>query len=186
VILESGLGDSSSSWPLVIRHLSLFVRIYIHDRASLGRSKVNPLANNCKPEAYAGKAAEDLDKLLQKAGIDSLFILVPMSWGRIVAREFLKRRKDDDVVGMVMIECVQEKSTEIRSIDGPNTIALLKGLEFFEVVRVNKRQIYTGRMESLLNFSKPHAMLNHDAGTNARNSRKRPADSRGTLRIATH
>lgn len=65
-----------------------------------------------------------------------------MSWGGIVAREFLERRKDD-VVGMVMIECVQEKTTEIRPIDGPNTMALLKGLDFFEVVGVYKSQRLT-------------------------------------------
>ncbi len=142
VILESGIGGSSSSWPLVIRHLSPFVRIYIHDRAGLGKSEVNPLAQNRKPEAYAEKAAEDLDKLLQEAGVEGPFILVPLSWGGIVAREFLERRKED-VVGMVMIECVQERTTEINPIDAPNTMALLKGLDFFEVVGVHKRQRLT-------------------------------------------
>jgi pimeloyl-ACP methyl ester carboxylesterase len=61
VILESVIGGSSSSWPLGIRHLSPFVRIYIHDRAGFGKSEVNPLANNRRPKAYAEKAAEDQD-----------------------------------------------------------------------------------------------------------------------------
>jgi pimeloyl-ACP methyl ester carboxylesterase len=61
VILESVIGGSSSSWPLVIRHLSPFVRIYIHDRAGFGKSEVNPLANNRRPKTYAEKAAEDQD-----------------------------------------------------------------------------------------------------------------------------
>ena len=105
MILESGIVGSSSSWPLVIRYLTPFVRVYIHDRAGLGKSEVNHNAANRKPELYAGKVAEDLDKLFQKAGIKDPFILVPMSWGGIVARKFLER-KIDDVVGMVMIECV--------------------------------------------------------------------------------
>jgi pimeloyl-ACP methyl ester carboxylesterase len=65
MILESDIGGSSSSWPLVIRHLSPFVRIYIHDRAGFGKSEANPLANNRRPKAYAEKAAEDLDKRIQ-------------------------------------------------------------------------------------------------------------------------
>jgi pimeloyl-ACP methyl ester carboxylesterase len=142
VILESGIGGSSSSWPLVIRHLSPFVRVYIHDRAGLGKSEVNHNAANRKPEVYAEKAAEDLDKLLQKAGVEGPYILVPMSWGGIVAREFLERRKDD-VVGMVLIECVTEKTNEINPIDAPNTMALLKGLDFFDVVGVYRRQRLT-------------------------------------------
>lgn len=45
VILESGLGGSSVSWPLVTRHLTPFVRVYTHDRAGLGKSEINPFAN---------------------------------------------------------------------------------------------------------------------------------------------
>ncbi|KPM43822.1 hypothetical protein AK830_g2813 [Neonectria ditissima] len=142
VILESGLGGSSVSWPLVTRHLTPFVRVYTHDRAGLGKSEINPTANQHEPRVYAEKAAEDLDKLLRKAGVEGPFILVPMSWGGIVAREFLERRKDD-VVGMVMIECVQERTTQLRPIDAPNTMAFLRGLDFFEVVGVKERHRLT-------------------------------------------
>ncbi|KAK7415751.1 hypothetical protein QQX98_005664 [Neonectria punicea] len=142
VILESGLGGSSVSWPLVTRHLTPFVRVYTHDRAGLGKSEINPSANQYEPRVYAEKAAEDLDKLLQKAGVEGPFILVPMSWGGIVAREFLERRKDD-VVGMVMIECVQERTTQLRPIDAPNTMAFLRGLDFFEVVGLKERHKLT-------------------------------------------
>jgi hypothetical protein len=64
VILESGVGGLSTSWPLVIRHLFPFVRIYIYNRAGLGKSEVNLLTPNHKPEAYAEKVLEDLDDLL--------------------------------------------------------------------------------------------------------------------------
>lgn len=167
VILESGIGGSSSSWPLVIRHLSPFIRVYVHDRAGLGKSEIDPLANNRKPEAYAERAAEDLDKLLQKAGVEGPFILVPMSWGGIVAREFLERRKDD-AVGMVMIECVQERTNEIMPIDAPNTMALLKGLDFFEVVGVHKRQRLTPAEWQVSDASdSPLEVLIHSVGPNA-------------------
>lgn len=142
VILESGLGGSSSAWSLVVRHLTPFVRVYIHDRAGLGNSGKDPLASTIEPGVYAEKAAENLDKLLQKAGVDGPFILVPMSWGGIVAREFLQRRRDD-VVGMIMIECCQEKTCQIRPIDAPNTMAFLQGLDFFEVVGIKERQRLT-------------------------------------------
>jgi pimeloyl-ACP methyl ester carboxylesterase len=98
VILVSDIGGSSSPWPLVIWHLSPFVRIYIHDRAGFGKSEVNPLANNRRPKTYAEKAAEDLDKLLQKVGVEDPFILVPMFWGggtccqRILGAEERSRR----------------------------------------------------------------------------------------------
>ncbi|CAM1507455.1 Fc.00g070960.m01.CDS01 [Cosmosporella sp. VM-42] len=142
VILESGLGGSSVSWPLVIRHLTPFVRVYTHDRAGLGKSEINPFANQYEPGKYAEKAAEDLDKLLKKAGVGGPFVLVPTSWGGIVAREFLERRKDD-VVGMVMIECLQERTCELRPIDAPNTMAFLRGLDFFEVVGLKDRHRLT-------------------------------------------
>jgi pimeloyl-ACP methyl ester carboxylesterase len=186
VILESGLGGSSSSWPLVIRHLSPFVRVYIHDRAGLGKSEVDPLANNNKPEVYAEKAAEQLDKLLQKAGVEGPFILVPMSWGGIVAREFLERRKED-IVGMVMLECVQERTNEVIPIDAPNTMALLKGLDFFEVVGVYKRQRLTPE-EWQVSDTCPslEAVIIRNVDPNARDSRKRTTDGRRTLRMAAH
>ncbi|KAF7542390.1 hypothetical protein G7Z17_g11620 [Cylindrodendrum hubeiense] len=142
VILESGLGGSSVSWPLVTRHLTPFIRVYTHDRAGLGKSEINPSSNQYEPRVYAERAAEDLDKLLRKAGVDGPFILVPMSWGGIVAREFLERRKDD-VAGMVMIECVQERTTQLRPIDAPNTMAFLRGLDFFEVVGLKDRHRLT-------------------------------------------
>jgi len=44
---------------------------------------------------------------------------------------------------MVLIECVTEKTNEINPIDAPNTMALLKGLDFFDVVGVYKRQRLT-------------------------------------------
>ncbi len=154
-ILESGLGGSASSWSLVARHLTPFVRIYMHDRAGLGKSEANPRTSS-EPSSYAENAAEDLDKLLRGAGVDGPFILVAMSWGGIVAREFLQRRKED-VVGMVMIECCQEKTCEIRPIDAPNTMAFLAGLDFFEITGLKERhklsseewQVSEGTMESL-------------------------------------
>jgi pimeloyl-ACP methyl ester carboxylesterase len=142
VILVSGIGGSTSSWPLVIRNLTPFIRVYIHDRAGLGNSEIDPLANQNRPGAYAEKAAEELDKLLVKAGIDGPFILVPMAWGGIVAREFLQRR-NEDVVGMVMIECCTERTCEVRPIDAPNSMALLRGLEFFDIVGLRKRHKMT-------------------------------------------
>jgi hypothetical protein len=142
IILESGLGASSSSWALIIRHLSPFIRTYTHDRAGLGNSSSNLAITTTSPphilEQYASNAASDLDKLLTKAGIEGPFIVVAMSWGGIVAREFLERRKED-VVGMVMIECCTEKTCEVRPIDAPNTMAFLQGLDFFDVVGLRKR-----------------------------------------------
>lgn len=141
IILESGLGASSSSWALITRHLSPFIRIYTHDRAGLGQSPSNPAITTSPPnvlEQYASNAALDLDKLLTKAGIEGPFIVVAMSWGGIIAREFLERRKED-VVGMVMIECCTENTCEVRPIDAANTMVFLQGLDYFDVTGMKKR-----------------------------------------------
>jgi len=130
------------SWPLVIRCLTPFVRVYVHDRAGLGKSEINPVADTREPDVYAEKAAEDLDNVLQKAGVDGPFVIVALCWGGFVAREFLERRKDD-VVGMVMIECCQEKTCQLRPIDAPSTMALLQGLDFFDLVGVKSRHRLT-------------------------------------------
>jgi hypothetical protein len=48
-----------------------------------------------------------------------------MFWGGLVAREFLEQRKEV-VVGMVLIECVQERTNENNPIDAPKAMAFLK------------------------------------------------------------
>lgn len=61
-----------------------------------------------------------------------------------MAREFLEMRKED-VLGMVCVECVTERTCEVRPIDAPNTMAFLRGLDFFEVVGVRERQRLTAK-----------------------------------------
>jgi hypothetical protein len=63
-------------------------------------------------------------------------------WGGLLAREFLEQRKEV-VVGMVLIECVQERTNENNPIDAPNTMGFLNGLNVFEIVGLHKRQRLT-------------------------------------------
>lgn len=88
VILESGLGFPSYSWRFVQPEVARFARVCSYDRAGLGFSDPGPMPRR------ASRIADDLEALVDKAGLRPPFVLVGSSLGSQSVRLFAFRRPD--------------------------------------------------------------------------------------------
>jgi len=94
VLLEAGLGAAgTSAWFSFMGLLDgLDARVCTYDRAGTGVSDARPEDAGTPTAALQ---AEELHTLLQGAGIDPPYILVPHSYGGLVARVFADRYPDE-------------------------------------------------------------------------------------------
>jgi len=97
VILESGLGDSYTSWRKVQPQIAKSTRVCSYDRAGLGYSdpSFEPRTSNV--------IAEQLHALLQAAGVSPPYILVGHSMGGFDVRLFASLYRKE-VAGMVLVD----------------------------------------------------------------------------------
>ncbi len=127
VIVETELGDFSSSWVVVQRLVSKFARCYTYDRAGYGQSEPST-----EPRT-ATNIAKELNALLQAANVDPPYVLVGHAFAGIAMREFLALRPKD-VVGMVLVDTLQEKSYKENDWPMDAVIAVLGKLNRMEVM----------------------------------------------------
>ena len=97
VVLQSGLGESSSYWALIAPAVAASTTVCVYDRAGHGRS-----------EEAAGPQdgialATDLHTLLERAGVGGPYVLVGHSSGGPYVRVFAARYPDQ-VAGMVLLD----------------------------------------------------------------------------------
>ncbi len=85
VILDAALGASSISWSLVQPEVARFTQVCAADRAGLGWSDAGPMPRT------AGRVADELRVLLERAAIPPPYVLVGHSFGGLVMRIFAKR-----------------------------------------------------------------------------------------------
>ncbi len=97
VILDSGLGDSYFSWHRVQPQIANLTRVCSYDRAGLGYSDSSPRARTS--EVFA----EELDLLLQSAGIAPPYVLVGHSLGGFDVRLYARLYRNK-VAGMVLVD----------------------------------------------------------------------------------
>lgn len=97
VVLQSGLGESSSYWGRIAPAVAASTRVCAYDRAGHGRSEE-------APEPQDGIAlATDLHTLLESAGVAGPYVLVGHSSGGPYVRVFAARYPDQ-VAGMVLLD----------------------------------------------------------------------------------
>lgn len=99
VVLEAGIAASSVSWCLVRPLIAEFTTVLSYDRAGFGWS--DPPPHRCT----AADAASDLEKLLERCGLDGPFVLVGHSFGGLIVRIF-EQRHPERVAGMVLVDPV--------------------------------------------------------------------------------
>jgi pimeloyl-ACP methyl ester carboxylesterase len=99
VVLESGLAATSLTWALVQPLIAPFARVMSYDRAGLGWS------DDATGAATALNAVQDLELLLDRAGLSAPFILVGHSFGALIAR-ILQQRHPELVAGLVLVDPV--------------------------------------------------------------------------------
>jgi pimeloyl-ACP methyl ester carboxylesterase len=97
VVFDAALGASSLSWSLVQPAISVLTRACAYDRAGFGWSDAGPMPRT------AGRIADELHALLDRATIPPPFVLVGHSFGGLVVRLYAARHADD-VAGLVLIE----------------------------------------------------------------------------------
>jgi pimeloyl-ACP methyl ester carboxylesterase len=97
VIFEhSGLGGALSS-RAAREEVSAYTRTCSYDRVGMGWSDPGPAVIS------AGLLADDLEGLMQRAGLPAPVILVPASLGGVVAELFARRHRDQ-VSGLVFVD----------------------------------------------------------------------------------
>jgi pimeloyl-ACP methyl ester carboxylesterase len=96
VILQAGLGASSSSWAGIAPAVSATTTVCSYDRAGHGRS------DGAGPQDGAALAT-DLHTLLERAGVAGPYILVGHSSGGPYVRVFAAQYPDE-VAGMVLLD----------------------------------------------------------------------------------
>jgi pimeloyl-ACP methyl ester carboxylesterase len=95
--MEAALGGSSISWSLVQPALAQLTRTCSYDRAGFGWSEPGPMPRT------AGRAADELRVLLDRAGVEPPFVLVGHSFGGLIMRVFAARHRDE-VAGLVLVD----------------------------------------------------------------------------------
>jgi pimeloyl-ACP methyl ester carboxylesterase len=97
VVFDAALGGSSLSWSLVHPAIARLTHACSYDRAGFGWSEAGPLPRT------AGRIADELYALLQRAALRPPYVLVGHSFGGLVMR-LLAVRQPADVAGLVLIE----------------------------------------------------------------------------------
>ena len=97
IILDAALGGSSVSWSLVQPELAKISRVCSYDRAGFGWSDAGPIPRS------AGRIADELRTLLDRAGIPPPFLPVGHSFGGLVALIFAHRFQSE-TAGLVLVD----------------------------------------------------------------------------------
>ena len=97
VVMEAALGGSSISWSLVQPAVAQRTRACSYDRAGFGWSDAGPMPRT------AGRVADELRALLDRAGVAPPFVLVGHSFGGLVMRIFAARHRAE-VAGLVLVD----------------------------------------------------------------------------------
>ena len=97
VILDAALGASSVSWSLVQPELARLTRVCSYDRAGFGWSDAGPVPRT------AGRIADELRTLLERAGVPPPYLLVGHSFGGLVAQIFAQRFRYE-TAGLVLAD----------------------------------------------------------------------------------
>jgi pimeloyl-ACP methyl ester carboxylesterase len=119
VILEAGLGSSSSAWRRVQDEIARTTKACAYDRAGLGHSPPGPLPRDTRA------IVADLEQLLKAAELPGPYVLVGHSMGAYSMRVFATRRRED-VVGLVLVDPSTERQRTRFAALLPQAAALEK------------------------------------------------------------
>ena len=97
VILETGLGATSSTWARVQPKVARATRVCSYDRAGMGWSDAGSEPRDAK------HIAQELHTLLHNAGIAGPYVLVGWSYGGLYVQEFAGQY-GDEVAGLVLLD----------------------------------------------------------------------------------
>ena len=103
VVIETGLGDWSTSWGAVVQpEVAKTTRVCTYDRAGLGWSDAAALPSD------AAQFAEELHTLLQNANVPGPYVMVGHSLGGLIVRIFAHDYASE-VAGVVLVDSMNPK-----------------------------------------------------------------------------
>ncbi len=117
VVLESGVGDTISSWAKVQPDVARFARVVAYDRAGLGMS--DPAVT--EPRATA-QIARELHTALHKSKLQPPYVLVGHSMGGLHVRLFAYQFPNE-VAGLVLVDPSAEDWNELLKAQFPDEYA---------------------------------------------------------------
>jgi pimeloyl-ACP methyl ester carboxylesterase len=100
VLFESSMFGGARSSEAARREIGTQTRVCSYDRMGMGWSDPGPAVIS------AGALADDLERLLDRAGLHPPYILVPSSVGGLTS-ELFARRHPDRVAGLVFLDAAQ-------------------------------------------------------------------------------
>lgn len=113
VILESGLGGTSSAWGWIQPSVAKTTRVCAYDRAGMGWSDSSPAPRD------AENIAAELHTLLQNAQIPGPYVLAGWSYGGMYVRQYADQYRDE-VAGLVLLDssspeqCISTPATQAQ------------------------------------------------------------------------
>lgn len=112
VIIDAGLGDDSTDWLDIQNHTAVETRVCVFDRPGYGWSDAGPQPRNSL------RISNEMEKLVQKAGIPGPYILVGHSFGGYNIRVFAAQHPQQ-IAGMVLVDASHENQYERLNINLP-------------------------------------------------------------------
>jgi pimeloyl-ACP methyl ester carboxylesterase len=112
VIIDAGLGDDSSDWFDIQNHAAVETRVCVFDRPGYGWSDAGPSPRNSL------RISNEMEKLIQKAGIPGPYVLVGHSFGGYNIRVFAAKHPQQ-IAGMVLVDASHENQYERLNIKLP-------------------------------------------------------------------
>ncbi|RXJ04400.1 alpha/beta hydrolase [Anaerobacillus alkaliphilus] len=105
VVLESGYGDDSSAWDLIVSEVSEFAEVLVYDRAGLGKSERSTSPRTSR------EMVKELHILLHTLELKPPYIFVGHSFGGVNVRLYATEYPED-VAGLVLVDTTPEDYRE--------------------------------------------------------------------------
>ena len=97
VVIDTGIGDTSERWTPMQEQIAQITRVCTYDRAGYGASETGPLPRHVQ------RLADELQHLLEDAGIRGPYVLVGHSLGGLTMQVFADRYPDL-VAGLILLD----------------------------------------------------------------------------------
>jgi len=135
VILEPGLGATSSAWAWIQPEVAKTTRVCPYDRAGMGWRDPRPAARD------AQHIATELHTLLQNAQIPGPYVLVGWSYGGLYVRSYANQYHDE-VAGLVLLDssspeqCTSTPGSEAQCASFAKIYSIAPALARLGIMRV--------------------------------------------------
>ncbi len=135
VILEPGLGATSSAWAWIQPEVAKTTRVCAYDRAGLGWSDPSPAPRDVQ------HIAAELHTLLQNAQIPGPYVLVGWSVGGLYVREYADQYREE-MAGLVLLDssspeqCTSTPGGQAQCASGARIYSIAPALARLGVMRV--------------------------------------------------